>query len=181
MAHSSFSFFFSSSLFYHRLVIIISILLLNPLPIIQGAPTEKFDTHHKRQINDNVFAPEQEVTFEGLLGCKYDSDICNQNEACFDDELFGQCWNGEGSLRAAFALKNGINELTNDKIIALEHTLDFLKRYHLKWKDYMTQCILSHILTDQRQHINQNRLELFYMDCLNKDELLDEFAAIREE
>ena len=44
----------------------------------------------------------------------------------------------------------------------------------------MTQCILSHILTDHHQ-LNQHHLELFYNDCLNKDELLDNIVAIQEE
>jgi hypothetical protein len=44
----------------------------------------------------------------------------------------------------------------------------------------MTQCILSHILSDGHQ-ISRNRLEIFYNDCLNKDEQLDELAAIQED
>jgi hypothetical protein len=85
MVHSSFSFFFSSSSSYYRLVTIISILLLNPLPFIYGAPTEKTDNNlklprHKRQnnfnnddimINKNVFAPKEEIIFEGLLGLTF--------------------------------------------------------------------------------------------------------------
>ncbi len=62
----------------------------------------------------------------------------------------------------------------------MENTLDFLNRYHLNWRDYMTQCILSHIFSDEYE-INRNRLELFYDDCLNKDETLDELAAVQEE
>jgi hypothetical protein len=64
---------------------------------------------------------------------------------------------------------------------ALEYTVEFLIRHHLDWKDYMTQCILSHILTDHHQQLNQYHLQLFYNDCLNKDELLDNFAAAQEE
>ncbi len=96
------------------------------------------------------------------------------------DGLFGQCWDGEGSIRSAFALESGVDGLTDDKLIAMENTLDFLNRYHLNWRDYMTQCILSHIFSDEYE-INRNRLELFYDDCLNKDETLDELAAVQEE
>ena len=98
----------------------------------------------------------------------------------FIDGLFGQCWDGEGSIRSAFALKSGVDELADDKLLALENTLDFLNRYHLNWRDYMTQCILSHILADNHQ-INRNRLEIFYDDCLNKDEQLDEIAAVQKD
>jgi hypothetical protein len=70
------------SLSYHRLITIISILLLNPLPFIYGAPTKTIDNNfkllrQKRQINlnnddiminKNVFLPEEEIIFEGLLG-----------------------------------------------------------------------------------------------------------------
>ncbi len=90
------------------------------------------------------------------------------------DDLFGQCWNGEGSLIQAFALKNGIDGLTNNKLIALEYTIDFLNRYHLDWKDYMTQCILSHVLIDHNYQLDRYNLELFYNDCLEKNEYLDE-------
>lgn len=169
------------------------------MPIIYGAPTPKNSNHdltavqrHKRQIlptddgidffetNDYSSEPETEVVFEGLLGCKYDINVCNQNEACFDDGLFGQCWNGEGSERSAFALKTGVNGLTDDKIIATEYTLDFLNRYNLNWRDYMTQCILSHILSTSHQ-VDPNRLEAFYEDCLQKDEYLDDLSAYQEE
>lgn len=44
----------------------------------------------------------------------------------------------------------------------------------------MTQCILSHILSEEHQ-INKNRLETFYEDCLNKDEALDELQATEDE
>jgi protein tyrosine phosphatase len=190
MVHKSFSFFFSSSSSDHRLVTIICILLLNPLPFIYAAPTETININSKllRQkreiyfdnddlmINKNVFAPKEEIIFEGLLGCKYDFNVCNRNEACFDDDLFGQCWDGEGSLRKAFTLDNGIDGLTDNKLIALEYTIDFLNHYHLDWKDYMTQCILSHILIDHYQ-LNRDRLISFYSDCLEKDELLDELAT----
>jgi len=97
------------------------------------------------------------------------------------DDLFGQCWDGKGSPRKAFVLKNGIDGLTDNKLIALGYTIDFLNRYHLDWKDYMTQCILSHILTDHHHQLNRHRLELFYNDCLEKDEYLNELATVQKE
>jgi hypothetical protein len=73
------------------LVTLITILLLNPLPIIYGAPTKKADNdltaiqRHKRQIlsnndddgvnfidaNEYLTVPESEIVFEGLLGLKF--------------------------------------------------------------------------------------------------------------
>lgn len=90
MTQSSFPFLFSSTLSCHRLVTLITILLLNPLPIIYGAPTQKTDNdltavqRHKRQIisdeddndinyinsNEYLTVPEPELVFEGLLGSK---------------------------------------------------------------------------------------------------------------
>ena len=96
------------------------------------------------------------------------------------DGLFGQCWDGEGSVRSAFTLKSGVDGLADDQLIAVEETLDFLNRYHLNWRDYMTQCILSHIFSAEHQ-ISRNHLELFYDDCLNKDETLDQLAMIEQE
>ncbi|CAF1039393.1 unnamed protein product [Rotaria sp. Silwood1] len=199
MTQSSFPLLFSSSSSCHRLITLITILLLNPLPIIYGAPTKKVTNdvtaiqRQKRQSISNdedglnlidsnpyLISPDTDISFEGLLGCKYDLNLCNQNEACYDDGLFGQCWNGEGSVRSAFTLKAGVDGLTDDKLIAIEQTLDFLARYHLSWRDYMTQCILSHILSDEHQ-INRNRLEIFYEDCLNKDKILDDLADIQSD
>lgn len=200
MTQTSFPFLFSPSSYRHRLVILIATLLLNPLPIIYGAPTQKAENdlratqRHRRQIfsndddgiheiinsNEYLISPEQEIAFEGLLGCKYDLSLCNQNEVCFNDDLFGQCWNGQGSVHTAFALPPGEDTLTDDKIVALEYTLDFLNRYQLDWRDYMTQCILSNIFSDVHQ-INRNRLELFYDDCLTKDEILDELSTVSKD
>jgi hypothetical protein len=90
MTQSSFPFLFSSTSSCHRLVTLITILLLNPLPIIYGAPTKKTDNdltatqRHKRQIlsnndenginfidaNEYLTDPEPEIVFEGLLGLK---------------------------------------------------------------------------------------------------------------
>ncbi|CAF0927504.1 unnamed protein product [Adineta steineri] len=186
MVSSSFSFFFSSSSTYHRLITIICILLLNPLPFIYGVPTEKIDNNaklrrQKRHVNFNNddilfnkenFMPKQEIIFEGLLGCKYDSNVCNQYETCLDDALFGQCWNGERSV------ENSLDGLTKNKLSILENTVEFLNRYHLDWKDFMTQCILSHILFAQQNH---NSLQLFYQDCLNKNEFLNNIAEKQED
>jgi hypothetical protein len=41
----------------------------------------------------------------------------------------------------------------------------------------MTQCILSHILTDHHHQLNRDRLASFYSDCLDQDELLDDLAT----
>lgn len=95
------------------------------------------------------------------------------------DGLFGQCWNGQGSVRSAFAAQDGVDGLSDDKLIAIDTTIDFLNRYHLDWKEYMTQCILSHILSTEHS-VNGNRLESFYSDCLEKDQELDEYAAVQE-
>jgi len=90
MTQSTFPFLFSSSLSCHRLVTLITILLLNPLPIIYGAPTKKTDNdltavqRHKREIisiddddsinnfdsNEYLNEPETELIFEGLIGLK---------------------------------------------------------------------------------------------------------------
>lgn len=204
MNQSSFPFLFSSSSSCHRLVTLISILLLNPLPLLYGAPTPKTNDdltvqRHKRQIiynsdddgddataqitsnlNDYLVAPVPDFVFEGLIGCRFDPDVCNQDEECFDDDVFGQCWDGEGSTAPAFALKTGVNGMAADKFNALEYTMAFLARYHLDWKDYMTQCILSHILSDVHQ-LSEDVLEIFYQDCLNKDRQLDELAAEQRE
>ncbi|CAF3310877.1 unnamed protein product [Rotaria socialis] len=194
MSYSSCSACTCSSTSHHRLIAIISILLLNPLPLVDCVPTEKRNANtrllrQKRQTDfnngdmtfkENTFSQTDEINFEGLLGCKYDPSVCKRNEICFDDELFGQCWNGKGSSGKALVLNNGVDGIRNDQLMALELTRHFLSRYHLDWTDYMTQCILLRILTDHHE-LNRNSLELFYNDCLNQDELLDEFTEKQQE
>lgn len=89
MTQSSFPFLFSSSFSCHRLVTLITILLLNPLPIIHGAPTKKSDNEltpnvqrHKRdvftsddddsfnslQANEYPLISDTKIIFEGLIG-----------------------------------------------------------------------------------------------------------------
>lgn len=84
MIQSSFPFFLSSSFSSHRLVILFTILLLNPLPIIFGAPTKTSSDdsttavqRHKRDIDvddgtndfdEYLIVPDTEFVFEGLIG-----------------------------------------------------------------------------------------------------------------
>ena len=84
MIQSSFPLFLSSSFSSHRLVTLFTILLLNPLPIIYGAPTKISSDdsttavqRHKRDIyvDDDVddfdqylFVPDTKIIFEGLIG-----------------------------------------------------------------------------------------------------------------
>ncbi|CAF3848923.1 unnamed protein product [Rotaria magnacalcarata] len=186
MIYSSCSACTCSSTSLHWLIAIVSIVLLNPLPLIDCAPTEKRNANtrllrKKQQTNfnngdmtfkENAFSHKDEINFEGLLGCKYDPSVCKRNEICFDDEFFGQCWNGKGSLKKALVLSNGVDGIRNDQLMALELTRNFLSRYDLDWKSYMTQCFLLRILTDHHE-MNPNSLELFYNDCLNQDEFTE--------
>ncbi|CAF0783006.1 unnamed protein product [Adineta ricciae] len=178
-------FFPVSSPVDHRLVTFLSILLLNNAIFLHAIPTEiiRNDVKLQRQkrhvnynrddilVDENVVIPDQDLLLEGLLGCKYNSDICNQDEACFDDTLFGQCWNGKGSIRKAFAVENDRNGLTRNKLTALAYTIDFLNRYHLDWKDFMTQCILLHVLSNHH-HLYKHHLEYFHRNCLEKEQFL---------
>ena len=88
MTQTSFPFLLSSTSSYHRLVTLITLLLLNPLPIIYGAPTKKLSNdltaiqRHKRQVlsnnnndginfidtNEYLSEPKTEIVFEGLIG-----------------------------------------------------------------------------------------------------------------
>ena len=45
----------------------------------------------------------------------------------------------------------------------------------------MTQCILSHILSDHHRQLNKYYLESFYDDCLEKDQVLDEIEFVQKE
>ncbi|UJR21066.1 hypothetical protein I4U23_024166 [Adineta vaga] len=178
------SFSFSFLLTAHHLATILSILILNNAIFLHALPTETIHNDVKLQrskrhvnfnnndisINQKIFIPEQDSVLEGLLGCKYDANICNQYELCFDDTLFGQCWDGNGSIKNVFTLVDG---LTKNKLVALEYTIEFLNRYHLDWKDFMTQCILLQVLSNHHHHLNKYHLELFYKDCLHKDQILD--------
>ena len=68
-------------------------------------------------------------------------------------------------------MENDRNGLTRNKLTALEYTIDFLNRYHLDWKDFMTQCILLHVLSNH-QHLYKHHLEYFHRNCLEKEQFL---------
>ncbi|CAF0872815.1 unnamed protein product [Didymodactylos carnosus] len=126
-------------------------------------------------VNDDDIADyveNNDVKKEGYLGCRYDINVCDDNEQCLDDGLFGQCLSGigEGQYKNSVSVKH---ILSDDKLIALEITFDFLKRYQLNWRDYATQCILIRLLKSQGV-INANLLNKFYVQCINEDEILDE-------
>ncbi|CAF1108335.1 unnamed protein product, partial [Didymodactylos carnosus] len=110
--------------------------------------------------------------------CRYDLDVCNVYEQCFDDSLFGQCLSGIDEGQNTNLLPFG-NILSDDKLIALDITFDFLKRYQLNWKDYVTQCILIRILKNQ-DILDKNTLDEFYVQCINEDETLDTIVSNNE-
>lgn len=92
------------------------------------------------------------------------------------DDLFGQCWNGEGSIRKAFLLPDGIDGISEEKLLVLGSTIDFLNRYQLTWRDFLSQCIVSHVLINDYS-FDRNRLQSLYEDCLDKDQILDDLAT----
>lgn len=82
MMFSKFSFVSYLPISYIRFITVLSILILNLLPVINGAPTGKSNHHlkllrQKRQINVNdddiiidrsFVLPKKDIVFQGLLG-----------------------------------------------------------------------------------------------------------------
>jgi len=56
-----------------RFICFLLVLISNPIPFIFARSIQTFPSSDHAQIR-----------FEGLLGCNYDLNICNEYEFCFD-------------------------------------------------------------------------------------------------
>lgn len=81
---------------------------------------------------------------QGFLGCLQEHDLCNQEEVCFDDALFGQCVSKDASTDETQPL--GSDWLTPDAIKTLNEKLKELANQNFNWHDAYTQCVLQSTL-----------------------------------
>jgi receptor-type tyrosine-protein phosphatase N len=81
---------------------------------------------------------------KGFVGCSFSSLVCNEDEFCFDDYLFGQCI----SVTSVSYLEHPLrfNDLTPDAQALLELEMDRLFSYGYQWLDDYTQCTFQSLL-----------------------------------
>jgi len=78
---------------------------------------------------------------QGYLGCLQEQGLCNDDEACFDDGLFGQCVSkdGSGSVRNI----PPVEALTPQQKLFLADQLRTLVEGNFSWKDDYSQCVVQ--------------------------------------
>jgi len=169
------SFTFNS---FNRLFIILISLYLIPLSVIVSSASIR--SARQKQIllnNERFFSSDEDFHQQGILGCKYDADLCKVNEFCFDDHLFGQCWKNDEIRQDFLRLKPNSERLSTRKFQALKYTFHVLKYFNLSWKDREMQCIISEILfSPQQQGFDRYHLKLMYKYCFNERQ----FAIIQQ-
>lgn len=92
------------------------------------------------------FALDQNVLAERSVGCLFSSEICEEGEYCFDDNVFGRCHQiSEDRFRYS---------LTPKTLRLLEHEMKRLFIGGYRWVHNYTQCVIQNILYTERHHLS---------------------------
>jgi len=86
--------------------------------------------------------------FSGFLGCRFSSEVCQRDEECVDDALFGNCQKF-GNRRDVYQY-----DLDGDQYNILEGEITRLLNEGFSWEDVYTQCSLGNILLAFRTNTN---------------------------
>lgn len=76
----------------------------------------------------------------GFVGCLFADNLCNSEEICFDDSIFGRCVSVSSQDEDDFYR---FNRLNNDESDFLEHELNQLKDGGFSWTDDYAQCVIQ--------------------------------------
>jgi len=85
------------------------------------------------------------VEYGGFLGCAFDSSVCQPDEACINDGLFGNC-QGPGTG----PLDDFQYEVDYETLAVLEAEIERLLEEGYNWHDIYTQCVTGTILLSYR-------------------------------
>lgn len=89
-------------------------------------------------------------TYSGFLGCRFSKTVCQENEECIDDRLFGSC-------QKFSSKKDGYQYyLDTDTLHALEKEISRLISRGYTWDNLYTQCVLGNILLAFRKGMNHD-------------------------
>jgi len=84
--------------------------------------------------------------FPGIVGCRFNNDICLEDEDCVDDLLFGNCQKSASNKdRYSYVL-------TVAQLQQLEDEVRRLVKEEYEWQDLYTQCVISSLLLSFRCH-----------------------------
>eukprot|EP00095_Tigriopus_kingsejongensis_P001184 maker-scaffold511_size151351-snap-gene-0.26 protein:Tk01184 transcript:maker-scaffold511_size151351-snap-gene-0.26-mRNA-1 annotation:"PREDICTED: uncharacterized protein LOC101461252 isoform X2" len=118
--------------------------------LLGGTSAEEYSQTWARtstQINDQP--PQiQEIFREAkqeFLGCVFSDSVCNSNEICFDDLVFGQCVSEDEATPARDESLERFPSLTDDEKALIAFELDDLDQKGFDWDDLYTQCILQNL------------------------------------
>jgi protein tyrosine phosphatase len=81
------------------------------------------------------------VVYSALLqGCSLDQELCDENESCIPDGLFGQCYSDSASV-SPLLIGEPLNEIQQE---VLRAELERLAANGLDWPDATAQCVLAY-------------------------------------
>ncbi|XP_077978607.1 receptor-type tyrosine-protein phosphatase-like N [Glandiceps talaboti] len=89
----------------------------------------------------------------GYLGCRFSSSVCQEDETCGQDDLFGQCTR---SRTPDFSY-----DLDRAGYRLLRRTLSALLQENYTWTDPYTQAVLERILEPYRKSLGQSSLTVY--------------------
>lgn len=75
-----------------------------------------------------------------ILGCSLDQELCDENESCIPDGLFGQCYSDSASV-SPLLIGEPLNEVQQE---VLRAELERLAANGLDWPDATAQCVLAY-------------------------------------
>ncbi|CAI5446471.1 unnamed protein product [Caenorhabditis angaria] len=75
-----------------------------------------------------------------LYGCNLNDELCDNNEICVQDNVFGQCYSPESGQPTPTIL----GELDEEQAELLKLELERLAARDLDWTDEQTQCVLAY-------------------------------------
>jgi len=95
-----------------------------------------------------ISAQAQQVTYSGFLGCRFARSVCQPDEDCINDALFGNCQKSQGP-KDPFQYY-----LDPSALAALEKEIVQLLEAGYTWHDVYTQCKLGNILLAFRKGVS---------------------------
>ncbi|XP_067141630.1 receptor-type tyrosine-protein phosphatase N2 [Centruroides vittatus] len=95
------------------------------------------------------FALHRHALAERSVGCLFTSEICEEDELCFDDNVFGRCHEITEDPEERFRYS-----LTPKTLRLLEHEMKRLFIGGYRWVHNYTQCVIQNILYTERHRLS---------------------------
>jgi receptor-type tyrosine-protein phosphatase N len=139
-------------------------VLSNGLPVLNGVDPEA-------DADDDASAR------SGFVGCLFTDNLCNPEEVCFDDSVFGRCVSASSQNEDDLYRFEPLNDDESD---FLEHELNQLKDEGFSWSDEYAQCIVQTALATVRFNSEFDSglcRRLIIRDVINTNDVIDESSV----